>query len=56
MTAQELRRVLKRLKLSQSAFARRIHVNTRTVRRWVAGEAPTPEAVVLLLQAWLKRK
>ncbi|HKV43588.1 MAG TPA: helix-turn-helix domain-containing protein [bacterium] len=54
MTTQELRRILKRLKLSQMDLSRRILVNPRTVRRWVAGESPTPEAVVLLLQAWLK--
>jgi hypothetical protein len=54
MTPLELRRALKRLKLTQIGLSRRLVVNPRTVRRWIAGDSPMPEAVVLLLQAWLK--
>ena len=52
LTARQLRLRLKRLRLSQRALARRLHVHTRTVQRWAAGDSPIPESVVLLLEAW----
>lgn len=33
----------------QSAFARRIRVDARTVRRWKSGERPVPEWVGVIL-------
>lgn len=45
----DLRADLARLDLSQSAFARRLGVNPRTVRRWLAGDAPIP----LYVASWL---
>jgi len=52
MTARQLRAALRRLGLSQLGFARRIRVDGRTVRHWVAGTYPVPEAVALLLDCW----
>ena len=36
-------------------LARKLRVNPTTVRRWVAGSSPIPEAVALLLKEWLDR-
>ncbi len=53
ISPQEFRRVLRRLRLSQVQAARRLGVNERTVRRWVAGASRIPESVTLILQVWL---
>ena len=53
MTAKQLRGALRRLGLTQVAAARRLGVSARTVRYWIAGTYPLPEAVALLLKAWL---
>jgi DNA-binding transcriptional regulator YiaG len=55
MTAAQLRASLKRLKLSQMELSRRLKVAPTTVRRWVAGTSPIPEAVALLLEEWSKK-
>lgn len=52
MTPTQLRRCLKRLGLSQMELARRLKVDPRTVRHWVAGSYPVPEVVSLLLACW----
>ena len=52
MTPAQLRHSLKRLGLSQMELARRLKVDPRTVRHWVAGSYPVPEAVSLLLECW----
>ena len=54
MSPQQFRRVLRRLRLSQMEAARRLGVNERTVRRWVAGDSRIPESVALLLHTWLR--
>jgi DNA-binding transcriptional regulator YiaG len=54
--AAELRDGLARLRLSQTSFAKLIHVNPRLVRRWVAGGARVPFAVVLILRALVARE
>lgn len=56
MTPQELKRHLQRTGLSQTETARRLKVNARTVRRWIAGDSPIPEAVALLVPTWPSRK
>ena len=52
MTDTQLRRVLRRLGLSQMELARQINVDPRTVRRWVRGDQTVPKAVEELLKAW----
>jgi DNA-binding transcriptional regulator YiaG len=49
MTKDELRTELARLALSQVGLARLLHVDERTVRRWVAGQSDIPRSVELLL-------
>ncbi len=56
MTPAQLRRSLKRLALSQMELARRLKVDPRTVRHWVAGSYPVPEAVSLLLDSWQREQ
>ena len=55
MTPAQLRAALKRLKLSQMELSRRLKVAPTTVRRWVGGASPIPEAVALLLEEWSKK-
>lgn len=51
MTATELRAALSRLGYSQSAFARLVGVDARTVRRWLSGrQALPPQWVPLVLR------
>jgi hypothetical protein len=40
----------------QSKLARHIDTNPRTVRRWVSGEIPVPEVVILYLQKLKEEK
>jgi len=50
MTREELRLRCARLygaQRWQTALARELQVNDRTVRRWVAGAAPIPQSVAL---------
>ncbi len=56
MSPQQFRRALRRLRLSQMEAARRLVVNERTVRRWVAGDSRIPESVGLVLELWLRRR
>jgi plasmid maintenance system antidote protein VapI len=52
MTALQLRRLLRRLDLTQVEAARRLGVDPRTMRRWVAGDSRIPEAVAIVLRHW----
>jgi len=56
MSPQQFRDALRRLRLSQVQAAKRLSVNERTVRRWVAGDSRIPESVALLLHTWLKTR
>ena len=56
MSPQQFRDALRRLRLSQVQAARRLRVNERTVRRWVAGESRIPESASLVLQMWLRAR
>ena len=56
MSPQQFRDALRRLRLSQVQAARRLRVNERTVRRWVAGDSRIPESVGLLMQTWLRAR
>ena len=56
MKPSELKRHLQRVGIGQMEAARRLKVNPRTVRRWVAGDSPIPEAVAQLVALWPRRK
>jgi len=56
MTPSALKRHLQRVGIGQMQAARRLKVNPRTVRRWVAGDSPIPEAVAQLVALWPARK
>jgi DNA-binding transcriptional regulator YiaG len=56
MSPQQFRNVLRRLGVNQVQAAKRLGVNPRTVRRWVAGDSRIPESVSLLLQLWLREQ
>lgn len=49
MTQKELKAALKALGLTQMGAARLFSVDGRTVRKWVAGDAPIPGSVALCL-------
>jgi DNA-binding transcriptional regulator YiaG len=53
MNSTALRRALARLGMTQVGLARTLKVNAATVRRWISGASPIPEAVALLLKEWL---
>jgi hypothetical protein len=49
--ADLLRRAIERSGLSARAFAREVLLrDERTVRRWLAGDSPIPEAVLAFLR------
>lgn len=54
MSTAEFLGSLKLLSLSQMGAARLFKVDGRTVRRWVAGEQPIPEAVAIALRLMIK--
>ncbi len=56
MTSAQLRRALQRLRISQMELSRRLRVAPSTVRRWIAGRTPIPEAVALLLKEWIAKR
>lgn len=35
--------------LSQSRFAKKFHINVRTLQRWEQGQTPTPDYVVFMV-------
>ena len=35
--------------LSQSQFAKKFHINVRTLQRWEQGQTPTPDYVVFMV-------
>lgn len=50
MSPDELRTALSRLSLSQSAAARTLGIDPRTMRRYVSGELPIPPWLPLALK------
>ena len=56
MTPQQFRYVLRQLGLNQVQTAKRLGINPRTLRRWVAGDSRIPESVSLLLEVWLRER
>ncbi len=56
MSPQQFRHALRKLGLNQVQASKRLRVNERTVRRWVAGDSKIPESVILLLQIWLRER
>ena len=51
MTIKELR---KKTDLSQSQFAKKFHLNIRTLQTWEQNTRPTPEHVIYLISSILK--
>ena len=49
MTNRQLVKNLDALGFTQMGFAKAIGVNPRTVRHWIAGTYPVPQAIALLL-------
>jgi len=56
MTPQQFRHVLRQLGLNQVQAAKRLGINPRTLRRWVAGDSRIPESVSLLLELLLRER
>ena len=56
MTPADFRAALDRLGLSQSEAARRLRVDPRTVRRWIAGDRRIPWLVTELLRTWMEER
>lgn len=52
MTGGQLRKLLDRAGLSQRDAAKKLQINERTMRRYVAGDAKVPMVVVFAL-LWL---
>ena len=50
MTGREVRRVRKRLGLTQRAFAIRVGVNPNTVARWERGEVTVGSTAAILIR------
>ena len=47
MTGGQLRKLLERAGLSQRGAAKALEINERTMRKYVAGDAPIPRVVEL---------
>jgi hypothetical protein len=56
MTKKQYADALNRLGLSQVGAAAFLKVGDRTSRRWIAGDAPIPHAVGLLLTLMISKK
>lgn len=50
MNAKELRSILEASELSQSAAARALDIDPRTMRRYIAGDVPIPQVVELAIR------
>ena len=50
MTPVQLTALLERASLSQSEAARQLGINARTMRKYIAGDAPIPKVVELALR------
>ena len=50
MTANQIRAALDQLGLTQVAAAQLFGVEARSVRRWVSGNSPVPDAVAIVLR------
>ena len=55
MTPKLLRAALARMGLSQRAAARLLHINERTMRKYVAGDLVIPEMLVWALRGLAQR-
>mgnify|MGYP001572138269 CR=1 FL=1 len=54
MTGEELRRLRKRLRLTQVALAERLAVSANTVARWERDEVPIRESMARLIRLLAK--
>lgn len=55
MTANELRRILDDLDMSQRDLARELGAGYRTVQSWALGEVDVPGPVARILTVWARR-
>ena len=55
MTSEEYLTAISRLELNQTTSAKFLGVTSRSVRRWVAGEASIPHGVALLLRLAIRK-
>lgn len=55
MTAIQLRRLLDRAGLSQRGAARKLEIDERTMRRYVAGDQPVPKVVEFAVM-WIAKE
>jgi hypothetical protein len=55
MTPKQLRAALARMELSQRAAARLLHIDERTMRKYVAGDLAIPEMLVWALRGLAQR-
>lgn len=56
MTANQIRAALDHLGLTQVAAAGLFGVEARSVRRWVSGDSPVPDAVAVVLRLLIAEK
>lgn len=56
MDANQYRKALEKLELTQIAAGELFKVGARTSRRWALGEARIPSSVSMLLQLMVKRR
>jgi plasmid maintenance system antidote protein VapI len=49
VTALQLHRLLDRIGMSQRAAAKALEINERTMRKYIAGDAPIPKTVELAM-------
>jgi DNA-binding transcriptional regulator YiaG len=54
MTSDELRHALRRLKLSPTDAARKLHVQHTTVYRWLNGDRRIPGPAATAVRGWLE--
>ena len=50
MTSQQLQHAIIALELTQNALASALDISDRTMRRYIAGDAPIPRVVELAIQ------
>ena len=44
-----IKQLREKTNLSQSKFAKKFHINVRTLQRWEQGQTPTPDYVVFMI-------
>jgi DNA-binding transcriptional regulator YiaG len=55
MTGAQYQKAIDRLNLSQVESALMLHVNDRTVRRWISNDVPIPHSVAIVFKLMTER-